>query len=383
MLNPQSLLQRQRPEKPKLTILLDSSSSMATRDVGGDSRFQAALRMLTNSATLQVLNKEFVLDFRRFERAVHATELAQLGTNTPTGDASDIGKAIMSVASEAGETKSQAGILLVSDGRATTEDGLEAAQLALARSVPLWTWTLGGAVPRHDLWMETASSEALAFSGSEVELAATLHQVGFSNRSFNVEILRDDQIIETKEVVPDSTGAARVTARVKASETGEQRYVFRVPPQPEEADTDNNERAVFLRSVGKRVRVLVAEGQPHWDTKFLVQSLKRNTNVDLTAVYRLNATRNVAVVSVTGTEARVDQDLFPRTQQEMNNYDVILLGRGAESFFDPQTESLLNEFVSRRGGSLVFARGKPYGGRFQPLARMEPVAWGAGSTVGV
>src|SRR5262249_10504090 len=29
-------------------------------------------------------------------------------------------------------------------------------------------------------------------------------------------------------------------------------------------------------------------------------------------------------------------------------------------------------------GSLVFARGKPYGGRFQPLAKLEPVAWGNG-----
>ena len=383
MLNPQSMLPRERTDKPQLTILLDSSSSMATRDVGGGSRFDAALRMLTNANILQNLNKEFALDFRRFERTVHATDLAQLATNIPTGDASDIGKAVMSVASEPGEAKSKAGILLISDGRATTADTLEAAQLALARSVPLWTWTLGGAVPRHDLWMETASSEALAFSGAEVEMAATLHEVGFPNRSFNVEILKDERVVETKEVLPDSSGSARVSLRVKASETGEQRYVFRVPPQPEEADTANNERAIFLRSVGKRVRVLVAEGQPHWDTKFLVQSLKRDTNVDLTAVYRLNATRNVAVVSVTGTEARVDQDLFPRTQQEMNNYDVILLGRGAEGFFDAQTESLLNEFVSRRGGSLVFARGKPYGGRFQPLARMEPVAWGAGSTTGV
>jgi len=127
----------------------------------------------------------------------------------------------------------------------------------------------------------------------------------------------------------------------------------------------------------------VAEGQPHWDTKFLVQSLKRNPNVDVTAVYRLNAARNVAVVSTMGTEARFDQDLFPRTQRDMNNYDIILLGRGAEGFFDSQTETMLGEFVSRRGGSLVFTRGKPYGGRFQPLAKLEPVAWGVGSAAAV
>jgi hypothetical protein len=379
MLNPQSILPRERTEKPKLAILLDSSASMATSDAENDSRFSFALRTLTNSAVYQSLNKEFVLDFRRFDRAAHPSDPWQAGNNGPTGDASDIGNAVMSVASELGETKSQAGILLISDGRATAGDALEAAQLALARSVPLWTWTVGGSVSQHDLSIETSSSEALAFSGADVELAATLREVGYPNRSFNVEILRDDKVVETKEVLPDTNGTGRVLVRVKAPTAGEERYLFRVAPQPEEADIANNERAVFLRSVGERVRVLVAEAQPHWETKFLVQSLKRNTNVDVTAVYRLNATRNVAVVSAMGTEARFDQDLFPRTQKDMDNYDTILLGRGAEAFFDSRTEAMLEEFVSRRGGSLVFARGKPYGGRFQPLARLEPVAWGSGS----
>jgi hypothetical protein len=169
-----------------------------------------------------------------------------------------------------------------------------------------------------------------------------------------------------------------VSVRVTAPAAGEQRYVFRAPPQPEEADTANNERAVFLRSVGAKVRVLVAEAQPSWDTKFLVQALKRDPNVDLTAVYHLNAKRNLTVVSSLGNEERFALDLFPRTQADMDAWDVIVLGRGAEGFFDAQTETLLTEFVSRRGGSLVFARGKAYGGRFQPLAKLEPVAWGSG-----
>ena len=56
-------------------------------------------------------------------------------------------------------------------------------------------------------------------------------------------------------------------------------------------------------------------------------------------------------------------------------YDVVMLGRGCESFFDEKTERLLTEFVAERGGGLVFSRGKAYGGRFAPLAKLEPVAW--------
>lgn len=383
MLNPQLVLSRQRTEKPKLVVLLDASASMATPDAGGQTRFAAATKVLGNATTLSRLSKEFILDFREFDRIARPAEMARMTDRTPAGDASEIGKSLMSVVSELGDTKAQAGVLLVSDGRATAPDTLDAAQLALARSVPLWTWTVGGPVPRRDLWIETPSSEALAFCGEEVDLTATLHADGYPNRSFTVDLLTNEKVVATRECLPDTNGVARISVRVQAPDAGEQRYVFRVPPEPDEADTANNERAVFLRSVGRKVRVLVVEGQPYWDTKFLVQSLKRNTNVELTAVYRLNATRHVAVVSATGTETRTEQDLFPRSAGAMNAFDVIVLGRGADAFFDQQTETLLTDFVATRGGSLVFARGKPYGGRFQSLAKFEPVAWGDGTVSGV
>lgn len=385
-LNPQALLPRERTDKPKLAILLDASASMATPDMHGAPRFAAALRTLTNSATLATLQRDFILDVRLFDRAARAADLAQISPDAARGDASDLGAALLSTVAELGDVKSQAGLLLASDGRATTPGALDAAQLALARSVPLWTWCLGGAVPQHDLWIESASSEALAFSGAEVELTATLRAAGYPNRSFKVDLLKGDKVVESKEVLPDSAatvGGARATFRVKAPEAGEERYVFRVANQPEEADTANNERAVFLRSVGGKVRVLLAEGQPHWDTKFLVQSLKLEPHVDLTAVYRLNATRRVTVVSAAGSDTRVEDDLFPRTAAAMEAFDVIILGRGAEAFFDANTETLLTDFVNRRGGSVVFARGKPYGGRFQALAKLEPVAWGDGNAPAV
>ena len=383
MLNPQLMVARQRKEKPKVIVLLDSSASMASRDVKGESRFSAAAGTLGDPATLAKLNKEFVLYFRQFDRSARPAELSKLINATPDGDASEIGKSLMSAVSELGDNKAQAGVLLVSDGRATAPDTLDAAQLALARSVPLWTWTVGGPVPRRDLWIETPSSEALAFSGEEADLTATLHADGYPNRSFKVDLLTNEKVVASKEMLPDTNGVAHVSFRTTAPDAGEQRYVFRVLSEPDEADTANNERAVFLRAVGRKVRVLVAEGQPFWDTKFLVQSLKRNTNVELTAVYRLNAARHVAIISATGTETRTEQDLFPHTADAMNAFDVIVLGREAEAFFDNNTESLLTDFVSKRGGSLIFARGKPYGGRFQSLAKFEPVAWGDGVVPGV
>jgi hypothetical protein len=371
LLNPTALLPQEAEGKPTLTILVDTSASMATVDADGTSRLEAAQSIL--GAAHERLSDAFVLDVRAFDRELRPADLRRLEAD---GKASDIGAAISTAVSDQAERKAQAGVLVVTDGRATTRGAEDAARLALARSVPLWTWCLGGEVPRRDLWLEVLAADALAFAGAEVELAATLHQVGYPQRSFRVQLLKDGKEVRTVEAVPGPDGSARVSAVVTAPESGEHRYVFRVPPEGDEADATNNERAVFLRVVGDKVRILVAEGEPHWDTKFLVQCLKRDERADLTAVYRLGEERTFAVLSSLGRQRRRAEDLFPHTAKEMMAYDVIVLGRGCEAFFDAQTAKLLTEFVSRRGGGLVFARGKAYGGRFAALAKFEPLVWG-------
>ena len=163
LLNPQKLLPKERAAKPRMIVLVDSSASMATRDMDGASRFSKAAQVLTQASTLPSLQREFELEFREFDRDSRTIAPADLARHIPTGENSEIAGALMTAVSDLAPAKAQAGVLLVSDGRATSPDTLEAAQMARARSVPLWTWTLGGPIARQDLWIETASAEALAF----------------------------------------------------------------------------------------------------------------------------------------------------------------------------------------------------------------------------
>jgi len=379
-LNPTALLPRDVEGKPSLVVLVDTSYSMSTTDADGRSRLGAALAVLQDEAIAKALEEEFTVDVRSFDKTTRAARLAALKEADASGAASDLGAALSEAVTDQASLEAQAGVLLVSDGRATSAGAMDAGHLALARSVPVWTWCLGGEVPRRDLWIEVPTSEALAFAGSEVGIKAILHQTGYENRSFRVEVLRGGKVIDACEVLPGPDGSAPITATVLAPEGGEDRILFRAVPDEGEADIHNNERAVFLRVVGDKVRVLVVEGQPHWDTKFLVQCLKRDEHVDLTAVSRLGPDRYFAVVSAMGEEKREERNLFPRTAEAMLKYDVIIFGRGCETFFEPGTEEHLTEFVARRGGGVVFARGRPYGGRFTALAKFEPIAWDDGVT---
>jgi hypothetical protein len=380
-LNPTAVSTRSVEGRPRLAVLVDTSASMATRDADGKSRLEAALETLGDGSVRSRLEGDFTLDIRSFDREARAAGIPSLSAEAAAGRATDIGAALSSAVADLAGGGPQAGVLLVSDGRATTPGAEEAAQLALARSVPVWTWRLGGEVPRRDAWIEVPSSEVLSFSGAEVELSATLHQVGYDDRQFAVEVVQGEKVVGRVEATPGPGGAAPVRLKVRAPEKGEERATFRIVE--DEAGKRPPERSVFLRTVGEKIRVLLAEGQPHWDTKFLVQSLKRSPHVDLTAVYRLGKDRQFAVVSKGGTQRREEKDLFPRTAEEFATFDAIVLGRGCDAFFDVLTEALLTEFVSRQGGALVFSRGKSYGGRFPALSKLEPVLWGPGVTESV
>ncbi|MDX1563872.1 MAG: VWA domain-containing protein [Phycisphaeraceae bacterium] len=381
-LNPMAVFFDEGEGKPRLIVLLDTSSSMSFEDVEGRGRLEAVLQTL-DPAMRAELNEQFDLDTRTFDRDVQAADYGRLDGGAARGRASNLSLALNQAVNDLAESENRGGVLVIGDGRATTGGVEEAAQLALARSVPLWTWTVGGEVDRRDLWIQTPTGEVLAFAGDPVQLEATLHQSGYPNRSFHVELLEGDRVIARKEVTPGSDGSGSFSATIKAPDQGEKQYRIRVPVDRDEAESQNNQRSVYVKVVGQKVRVLVVEGQPHWDTKFLVQSLKRNPRVEVTALYRLSKGRSLAVVSTNDRQTRKVEDLFPRTAEAFGRYDVIVFGRRCETFFGEETEDLLTDFVARHGGSLVFARGKSYAGRFEPLAKFEPVVWGEGARHGV
>src|SRR5258708_28810365 len=52
LLNPQAFVPNQRKDKPTMVVLLDTSASMWTRDVGGESRMDTATAFLNNPAAI-------------------------------------------------------------------------------------------------------------------------------------------------------------------------------------------------------------------------------------------------------------------------------------------------------------------------------------------
>ncbi len=104
------------------------------------------------------------------------------------------------------------------------------------------------------------------------------------------------------------------------------------------------------------------------------------TNMEVTAVYR-TAPERFFKTDPAGIPQTKFKSIFPDTVEELGAYDIVVFGKGSEYFMTPERLMALKTFVADQGGSVVFARGRPYADQGGGLEDLEPVEWGGASSV--
>ncbi|MCY2931066.1 MAG: hypothetical protein NTV86_16580, partial [Planctomycetota bacterium] len=370
--------------RPRLTVLLDASASMLTPDAGGASRIDCALKQWLSGPQRNKLAELYDVKLMSFAgelAPLGEPALARPGTELATGRATNLPQCVSKAILEGGGPSGQASLLVVSDGHDSNDAPVQpAALLGRARKCPVHTVALGGATLQRDLALAAMTRQEYLLAGEPGEIVARVYQVGYDNETAAVRLDSAGQV-QSKTVKFDGQSSALASFTVKQAKAGLYEYKVSVDPLPGEKETGNNAQSVFGEVTEQKIRVLLLEGEPFWETKFLAQSLRKEPGVELTQITRVSSRKAEGIITnVTGGQGKL-----PRTAEDLAPYDVIIVGKGVEQLFDASTVSLLPDFVMRRGGALVFVRGQAYDpdtplGRQmgRDLAVIEPVVWGRG-----
>ena len=146
---------------------------------------------------------------------------------------------------------------------------------------------------------------------------------------------------------------------------------------------ENNriERTVNVRK--EKLKVLLVDGEPRYEFRYLKNYLEREESIDL------------GVVLLSSDPEYSEQDrsalpTFPAAKEELFAYDVVLIGDADPSFLSAAQMQNLVEFVTEKGGGLLFIAGENFnplsykGTPLEPLLPIElaearnPSAVGAG-----
>jgi hypothetical protein len=279
------------PGKPLVTVLVDRSASMATRDAGGgQSRYQAAVAMA--AATARELADRYEVRVRSFAETSEPVAAETLAKRQPAGEATDLAEAIQTALDD--QRPQGQSILLLSDGvhnvggRQRLHQSVEKAK---ATASPIYTKTFGGPAAVSDIEVSLQQPQELAFIGQRVTVAAGVRQRGSLAAKTELTLLLDDKPVETHDVAIKADGAVEHVFHVSHKRSGLYRYEVRSKPLPGEVTVVNNAAPLLLRVIDQPVRVLLLEGKPYWDTKFLVRTLSADPSIELTSVVRLSEGR--------------------------------------------------------------------------------------------
>jgi hypothetical protein len=402
--------------KPLLTILVDASASMATPD-GENRKRRYELACGIAGEMSRRLESRYEIRFRRFAGDSAPASEAELIAHAPQESSTDLAAVI---GEALGEDRPQGrAILLLSDGIHNAAGGAarvrESVAKARAISAPVLVKTLGGQASVADLEVELNLPEELAFVGQRIPVVVNLRQRGSAARRTGLSLQRDGQPVERRDVrlLPD--GSTEEVFYVSQRKSGLYRYEIKADPLPAEVTSVNNTATLLLRVVDEPIRVLLLEGKPYWDTKFLIRTLTTDRLIELVSVVQLaegrllqrkvslqqqpESPQQKAQSESPGQKARPrspgegaqqdEQDVARSDEwtilkgpgeilgdaQSLDSYQVVVLGRQSEVFLADQALARLEKWLHEGQGSLVCYRGSPSSQISQRLGALMPVRW--------
>ncbi len=302
----------------------------------------------------------------------------------PDGAVTDLSSGVRALMEHATE---RTAAVLISDGR--HNDGpapRETAKLLGARGVPVYTIGLGMHREPADLAVMRLDAPESVFADDRIAGKAQLLDRMPAGTPFTLVIRHEGREVWRRELTAAGAGARTIdfdfpikdlTAGKLTDRQGDVE-VFSLPlrldvaiePLPGEARQDNNTAALRFRAVTHGRRVLLIDGRPRWETRFVRNLFERDTQWRVDTL--LAAPGERAWAKGEGLAA------FPRDRESLYAYGVVILGEVPPGIFKDEELAWLRDFVERRGGGLVFVDGRR--GFFREyretsLADLFPVEW--------
>jgi len=407
---------RPRPGSNLFLVVADNSKSLQLADQSrGLSRGEAMKQRLADDTSwLTRLAQDF--DVRRYAFDSSLTSLTGLSELTLDGDASAMQTSLAALAQR---FKGQpiAGILLLTDGNATdiSDDAIDWNDLP-----PVYPVALGGDSESLDVSVSRVSVSQTNFEAAPVTITAEVEGQGIAGRKISLRVVDESgkELERRSLALPATKEPLAQRFLIKPERPGISFYTVQVALEGEEQATAghtaeatlaNNRRLSTVDRGGGPYRVLYVGGRPNWEFKFLRRAIDEDDEVNLVGLVRVAKKEpkfsflgssgertnplfrgfgnqndegaeqyDEPVLIRLGTEDKDElRGGFPKDADALFPYHAIILDDIEAGFFKQDQLSLLQQFVSRRGGGLLMLGGKDSfgeGGYLRtPVGEMLPV----------
>jgi hypothetical protein len=374
LFRPMLLLSDAIPQRNFVAVVLDDSKSMTIADRDGKPRgaFQVGA-FAAESTLITELRKKFQV--RLFRMNASAERIETTKGLTFAAQQTHIGDAVERVRQEL-ESVPVSGMVLVTDGADNSRAPIGDQLLSLrARSIPVFTIGVGEEKFAKDIEIRRVETPHSVMRGSAVAADILIRQRGYSGRSLPLLVEDDGRIVAADTIaMPNDGEVAPLRISVFLNRAGARALTFRIPLQAGEQVSQNNAAVTLVDVRERREQILYIEGEPRYEARFVRAAVKADSNLQLVTMQRTAEDKFLRLDVNTGEQLVAG---FPKTRGELFAFRAIVMGSIEASFFTQDQMKMLNEFVSVRGGGMLFLGGRRafaeggYSGT--PLAEIMPV----------
>jgi hypothetical protein len=364
--SPSSVTPSSDPSKetpPPVTV--DDDTRAALNRIRRAELSQTAVRV-ANEKLLKPLDGKFDVRHLAFARDVEpfVFDPAKIEPQLPdvnSGPSSWLGSVVQHIVDEAAGQKI-AGLVLFSDGQNTGgRSPAEAARAVAQVGAPVFPVAVGSPKRLQDVSIVDLYTTGQVSIGDTVRVAVTLESHGFNKRPVKVELKDGETVLDTKELVLLGTEQQQTELIFEAKEAGDKYLTVNVPAFPEEAEElrANNSDLAFVRVSDEKLKVLLIDGLPRWDFRFLKNDIRRDNGIK----GRTGDEPEVIAEAEWRRMSPEDQAAkLPTTAKELAEYHTIVLGDASPDILSDDFRKALIEAVRDKGVGLIVEAGP----RFMP-----------------
>ena len=229
---------------------------------------------------------------------------------------------------------------------------------------------IGNTTMERDVILHHTHAPKAVLQNDTVVIESVVTAYGCAKEALQVRLLEKDAVIDQQTLnVTGEVFDTRVQLRWKASTLGKHTLAVRVTPVSDERTEENNAATVDILVMEAKMRVLVADNFPRWETRYLLNLFKRDERVTFDQL--LFEPQRMSGDGVLSN--------FPTVPEDWLKYRVVILGDVLSSQLKPEHQKLLRDYVTEAGGNLVIVSGKdamPAAYVNTPLGAMLPVQRG-------
>jgi len=239
------------------------------------------------------------------------------------------------------------GVVVVSDGlELSDEPADEVLKQYVQRRVPIFCAGVGHREEPHDLAIAEVRAPPIGVKDHGFSVEVNVKASVKLPATGRLLIRQGSTVVADRELELKSAQQI-VYVPVTPRAEGLGHYTVELEPAKQDAFKERNNKAAFVLDVRpEKLRILLLDDRPRWQTRFVVNILSRLPYVDANTIIR-----------VVQEEGKLERGQFkgswPNSSDALGIYDTVMLGRFESAILDADEWRQLEAFVKERGKALV------------------------------